>query len=130
MSTIQANRNGRGLRVMSREAIHDRQTTAIDHKGRGKLVAQILTRADHFSEFADTWNALHAVASPDNPFNQWTWVYYWWQAFGRLDGWVRDRLQIHVQRDADGIVRGIVPLVLTSFGWERLAIRKLRLFGS
>ena len=72
---------------------------------------------------------LYGIAGNDNPFNQWLWVWHWWQAFGRSGRFRRYRLHVCVLRDADGRTRAIVPFVLTTWGWGPLAVRALRLYG-
>jgi Acetyltransferase (GNAT) domain len=95
-----------------------------------RLATDILTSFEDLSDLCSGWRALHGVASATNPFNQWTWGYHWWRIYGRTRGWLRDRLHIHIQRDESGILRAILPFVITSHGLGPLAVRKLRLFGS
>lgn len=94
------------------------------------LSGQIVDTTADLRGLRAEWDALHTASGATTPFNGWAWVYHWWQAFGRSNGWRRDSLQIVVQRDASGAARGIVPLVLTSLGLGPLSLRKLRPCGS
>ncbi len=95
-----------------------------------RLLTDIITTDRGFHELRDVWNALHAVSTATNPFNQWIWVNHWWQTYRRQGMWRRDAWHIHVQRDTSGQVRAIFPFVVTSRGLGPAGIRKLRLFGS
>src|SRR5215212_9409704 len=79
-------------------------------------------------ELRPAWEALHIATGGTNPFTQWSWMWHWWQIYGRAQGARRDRLHIVVLRQAD-VVRAIVPLILTTWGRPPLAMRKLRLYG-
>lgn len=94
------------------------------------LTSQIVSTASDLRGLRVEWDALHTASGATTPFNSWPWVYHWWQAFGRSNGWRRDSLRIVVQRDAAGAARAIFPLVLTSLGLGPLSLRKLRPCGS
>jgi CelD/BcsL family acetyltransferase involved in cellulose biosynthesis len=76
------------------------------------------------------WERLHEASKATTPFSSFDWVAHWWSAFGRPRGWRRDALYLVVQRDPDGVARGIAPFVLTRFGPGPASLCKLRPCGS
>ena len=101
-----------------------------ERRAAGALITRVASSLDELRALRAEWDALHTTSGATTPFNSCAWVTHWWQAFGRSRGWRRDFLQVLVQRDADGMARAIVPLVLTSLGPGPLSIRKLRPCGS
>ena len=75
------------------------------------------------------WDTLHAAMGGTNPFTQWAWMWRWWGLYGRTHGSTRDRLHVIVIWSG-GTAWAIVPLVLTTRGYGRLAVRKLRMYGA
>jgi CelD/BcsL family acetyltransferase involved in cellulose biosynthesis len=94
------------------------------------LGAEVVCEGDDLSRLGPEWDALHAASAATLPFNSFAWVDQWWRAFGRTAGLRRDALRVVVLREADGAMRAIVPLVLTSLGPGALSLRKLRPCGS
>ncbi len=94
------------------------------------LTGQIVSTTADLRGLRVEWDALHTASGATTPFNSWSWVYHWWRAFGRSNGWRRDSLRIVVLRDAAGASRAIFPFVLTSLGLGPLSLRKLRPCGS
>ena len=93
------------------------------------LTVQVVSTPEDLRALRPEWDQLYGIAGSDNPFNQWLWVWHWWQAFGRSERFRRYRLHVCVMRDGDGRTRAIVPLVLTTWGWGLLSARALRLYG-
>ena len=93
------------------------------------LTVQVVATPDGLRALRPEWDRLYATAGGENPFTHWLWVWHWWQVFGRSKTFRRHRLHVYTLRSADGRLRGVVPLVLTVWGWLPLAVRALRLYG-
>jgi CelD/BcsL family acetyltransferase involved in cellulose biosynthesis len=75
------------------------------------------------------WDALYDAAGGINPFLRWRWVKAWWASVQQRAGQPRTRLHILALRDADGQLRGVVPLFLGDWHIGPLGFRVLRLYG-
>ena len=76
------------------------------------------------------WERLQEASGTQAPFNGFDWVAHWWTAFARPRGWRRDVLHVMVQRDPEGVARGLLPFVMTRLGPGPASLCKLRPCGS
>jgi CelD/BcsL family acetyltransferase involved in cellulose biosynthesis len=71
------------------------------------------------------WDELHMSSQPVGPFTAWAWTWHWWRLFADA----HDQLHALVFRDREGVLRGVVPLVQTTWGAAPWRFRVLRPFG-
>ena len=101
----------------------------MENEATPELTTTVIRDMADLLEVRSAWDTLYGQGN-NNPFASWSWVCCWWEVFGRTHGVIRDRLNIYVHRDREGIVRGITPLVRTQTGLWPFAARKLRNAGS
>jgi len=89
------------------------------------VMMTILGGIHHF--LGPLWGSMIYIALRDQLSS---YTEHWWLAFGRDSGRVRDHLRILVHTDADGVTRGITPLVRTEMGFGPARIPKLRSAGA
>jgi CelD/BcsL family acetyltransferase involved in cellulose biosynthesis len=89
------------------------------------LTSHVVDNDDELLAIRADWDQLQASAAPVGPFTSWAWVWHWW----RICGDTRDRLHVLVFRDSEGLLRGALPLVLTTWGRGPLSFRALRMYG-
>jgi CelD/BcsL family acetyltransferase involved in cellulose biosynthesis len=76
------------------------------------------TVVDDLEDLRDEWAPVARASR--NVFATWEWLATWWQHFGR-----DKQLAVGVARDADGVVRAIVPCYL----WTTRPVRIVRFLG-
>jgi hypothetical protein len=100
------------------------------HDPESSLSTRVVETTEGLYLLRPHWVSVFKDGGSWNPFARWEWTYNWWLAFGRGSGRVRDHLQVLVHADADGVTRGITPLVRTEMGFGRARIPKLRSAGA
>lgn len=95
------------------------------------LKVEILRGSSTFVDLKEEWEDLEKRANVQLPFQTWAWNSAWWPAFREERFAVSDELQLRTFRDAEGTLRGVAPMVLTSRpGRGPLRARLLQFFGA
>jgi CelD/BcsL family acetyltransferase involved in cellulose biosynthesis len=95
------------------------------------LKVEIFRDDSSFLVLKREWEKLEERACVRLPFHTWAWNASWWLAFREDRFAVRDELELRTLRDADGTLRGVAPMVLTSRpGRGPLRSRLLQFFGA
>jgi CelD/BcsL family acetyltransferase involved in cellulose biosynthesis len=81
----------------------------------------IVEDAQVFATLEQEWNDLYHDSLLVTPFQSWAWLYSWWGAYGK-----RYELQLIVLRNGEGLLIGIVPLMLE----RRRGFRRLLFVGT
>jgi len=86
---------------------------------RSKLLrAEILTSAGEFAALEEEWEDLHRQCPRATPFQSWSWLYSWWEAYGE-----DYELRLVTVRDGRGLLVGLAPLMLKyRFGFTKLLL--------
>lgn len=77
------------------------------------LYATELNTLVEIAELSDEWEHLVQKSEIALPFYTPDWISSWWRHFGRSTYFVKDYLKVFVFRDADGVLIGVAPMVLT-----------------
>jgi CelD/BcsL family acetyltransferase involved in cellulose biosynthesis len=77
--------------------------------------------AQAFATLEQEWNELYHDSPLVTPFQSWAWLYSWWQSYGK-----RYELQLILVRSGDGLLIGILPLMLE----RRRGFRRLLFVGT
>jgi CelD/BcsL family acetyltransferase involved in cellulose biosynthesis len=67
----------------------------------------VVKDTEEFAALEEEWEDLYRNSARVTPFQSWAWLYSWWEYYGE----VRE-LRIVTVRDGDGLLVGLVPLML------------------
>jgi CelD/BcsL family acetyltransferase involved in cellulose biosynthesis len=74
----------------------------------------IVEDARTFATLEQEWNDLYRDSPLVTPFQSWAWLFSWWESYGR-----RRELRLILMRDDEGLLIGILPLMLERRGGFR-----------
>lgn len=111
-----------------REATVDRRASAV---ANAALRVERIASLDALRALEPEWRALYAASGNALPFVTFDWVDCWWAYLSTDTLAVRDRMEVHVVRNASAEVVAIAPFVTTERpGRGPLRARELQLIGA
>ncbi len=76
---------------------------------RQRLDAAVLCSTTEFASLKEEWDALYGSCPSATPFQSWQWLYSWWEVYGE-----GSQLRLVTLRDGDGLLVGLLPLIVRS----------------
>jgi CelD/BcsL family acetyltransferase involved in cellulose biosynthesis len=74
------------------------------------LDTKVLTEANDFVALEGEWDELYENCPRATPFQSWAWLYSWWEVYGEGSYGLR----LITLRDADGLLVGLLPMMVRS----------------
>jgi CelD/BcsL family acetyltransferase involved in cellulose biosynthesis len=104
------------------QVVDGREGVQMSTKGmytKPRLDVSVLTNTENFRALEEEWEDLYHNSPLSTPFQSWSWLYSWWEAFG--EGY---ELRLVTVRDGTLLV-GVIPLMLQ----RRWGLRRLVFIG-
>jgi len=79
------------------------------------VVVEVVEDSRGFAALEEGWEDLYRQCPRSTPFQSWAWLYSWWEYYG--EGY---ELRLITVRSGDGLLVGIIPLMLERRGLGRL----------